>query len=63
MMDPVHMSEDETDGSEKKHPPVFRIVESEWMSAELRLFFHQLDEFYRLFLIPLQQKSSSSYSR
>ena len=40
------MSDDETDG-EKKHPPVWRVVEAEWMSQELKIFFQRLDDMYR----------------
>lgn len=47
MMDPVHMSADETDGTKKRHPAVFYVVESEWMSEELRTFLKQVDELYR----------------
>ena len=41
------MSDDETDGDEKKHPAVWRIVEADWMSQELKIFFQTLDDMYR----------------
>ncbi|KAI0350457.1 hypothetical protein OH77DRAFT_1068694 [Trametes cingulata] len=44
---PAHMSGDETDGDEKSHPPVFRIVEARWQSLELKSFLRCLDRLYR----------------
>lgn len=44
---PVHMSGDETDGEQKRHPPVFRVVNADWMSQELRSLFERLDQLYR----------------
>ena len=41
------MSCDETDGSSKAHPPVFRIVAAQWQSDDLRNFLWVLDMFYR----------------
>lgn len=41
------MSGDETEGEEKTWPAVFRQVDAEWMSKELILFFHRLDDIYR----------------
>lgn len=46
-MNPVHMSADETAGEEKTHPPVWSIIESAWMSKELKEFLHWLDDLYR----------------
>ncbi|KAH9847482.1 hypothetical protein C2E23DRAFT_741800 [Lenzites betulinus] len=47
MLRPIHMSGDETDGTEKTHPPTFRIVEARWQSLALKLFFRALDALYR----------------
>ena len=41
------MSGDETDGPEKTHPPVWRIVIAKWQSEQLRNFLWALDRMYR----------------
>ncbi|KAH9853717.1 hypothetical protein C2E23DRAFT_776547 [Lenzites betulinus] len=47
MLRPVHMSGDETDGSEKTHSPTFLIVNARWQSLSFRLFLRTLDALYR----------------
>ncbi|OJT09097.1 hypothetical protein TRAPUB_7 [Trametes pubescens] len=47
MLRPVHMSGDETDGSDKTHPPTFLIVNARWQSLLFRLFLRTLDALYR----------------
>ena len=47
LLRPIHMSGDETDGLEKSHPPVFRIVEARWQSLALKIFVRTLDALYR----------------
>ncbi|KAJ3559013.1 hypothetical protein NM688_g594 [Phlebia brevispora] len=44
--EPKNVSGDETDGENKSHPPRFRVVESKWMSQELKNFFAALDADY-----------------
>lgn len=41
------MSGDETEGDHKTHPPQFRRIDAEWMSLELRMTLHRLDDLYR----------------
>ncbi|KAJ3552627.1 hypothetical protein NM688_g4053 [Phlebia brevispora] len=45
--EPRNVSGDETDGEERSHPPKFRVVESSWMSPQLKTLFGQLDAEYR----------------
>ncbi|KAI0644320.1 hypothetical protein C8Q79DRAFT_913717 [Trametes meyenii] len=47
LLEPANMSADETDGPEKKHPSVFRIIIASWQSQELRNFLWALDAMYR----------------
>nr|VWO95695.1 Membrane zinc transporter [Ganoderma boninense] len=47
MLSPAHMSGDETDGDAKTHPRRFRIINSRWQSAQLKLFLRTLDGLYR----------------
>lgn len=57
---PIHMSGDETDGPQKTHPPVFRIVEARWQSLELKIFLRTLDRLYREhWAAPIGQRATS----
>ncbi|CDO77466.1 hypothetical protein BN946_scf184881.g10 [Trametes cinnabarina] len=47
LLEPVHMSGDETDGPEKKHPSVFRITIARWQSEAFRNFLWAIDAQYR----------------
>ncbi|RDX40492.1 hypothetical protein OH76DRAFT_1302713, partial [Lentinus brumalis] len=47
LLTPASMSGDETDGPEKKHPPVWRIIIAKWQSQALRNFLWALDRMYR----------------
>ncbi|KAL7280905.1 hypothetical protein ACG7TL_005849 [Trametes sanguinea] len=47
VLEAAHMSADETDGPEKKHPPMFQIVAARWQSQQLKDFLWKLDIMYR----------------
>ncbi|PIL26902.1 hypothetical protein GSI_10040 [Ganoderma sinense ZZ0214-1] len=47
MLEPVHMSGDETDGETKTHPPKWRIIVARWQSTEFRNFLWEIDRMYR----------------
>ncbi len=47
LLQPANMSGDETDGPEKKHPPVWRIIIATWQSKKFRDFLWALDQMYR----------------
>lgn len=47
LLEPANMSGDETDGKEKTHPPVFRVIVAAWQSMTFRQFLQTLDAMYR----------------
>ncbi len=46
-LEPAHMSGDETDGEEKRHPPRWSIIRAGWMSKKLRRCLRKLDRHYK----------------
>ncbi|KAI0368827.1 hypothetical protein BV20DRAFT_947330 [Pilatotrama ljubarskyi] len=46
-LEPQNMSGDETDGSRRKLPMAYRIIESRWQSDALKTFMRTLDAMYR----------------
>ncbi|EMD32309.1 hypothetical protein CERSUDRAFT_77602 [Gelatoporia subvermispora B] len=60
MLRPAHMSGDETNGPEKTHPPIFRIVEARWQSRAFKTFMQTLDTLYReTWANPIGQRAMS----
>ncbi|KAI0351493.1 hypothetical protein OH77DRAFT_1461862 [Trametes cingulata] len=48
-MGPLHMSDDETDGEEVQHSPIYRIIIAAWQSEALRNFLWVLDRLWRMY--------------
>ncbi|TFK82419.1 hypothetical protein K466DRAFT_500380 [Polyporus arcularius HHB13444] len=46
-LEPAHMSGDETDGEEKRHPPRWSITRAGWMSKKMRKCFRKFDGHYK----------------